>query len=284
MAPPKTARVVGAEWIASDTRLVHLDAAEPLGFVGGQYVIIDSGLVLDNGKAAKRAYSIVSADTEQTRFVLAVMRIAGGRCSSFMHEVRVGAEVKFSGPWGKLYPPERAGGRTLVLATDTGISAALGLVQSTRFAPLIAGAVLIWLRTSPDYFLPEPFVRALVPPGCDTRIAGIPPIGDPLRVPCARALFDGVVGQGGLAHGFIAGDGAVNYALLADLVAAGVPATKDHVESFFNMPKNPRGSAEGAQPRRVSEGASRSDGEPKASGAEGARPSEKSAAPTAEAS
>ena len=35
----------------------------------------------------------------------------------------------------------------------------------------------------------------------------------------------------------IEGDGAVNYALLDDLVAAGVPATRDSVESFFIMPK-----------------------------------------------
>jgi ferredoxin-NADP reductase len=237
MATARTARVTAAEWLANDTRLVHLGAAEPLGFVGGQYVIVDSGRVLDNGKAAKRAYSILSADTAQTRVALAVMRIPGGRCSSFLHEVHVGDEVRFSGPWGKLYPPEHARGRTLVLATDTGISAALGLVQSARFAPLLADTVLFWLRTSPDYFLPEPFVRALVPAACDVRIVPIPPIGDPLRVPYARALFDGVLAQGPLAHGFIAGDGAVNYALLADLVAAGVPATKDHVESFFNMPK-----------------------------------------------
>lgn len=238
MAPPRTARVIGAEWIANETRLVHLAAAEPLGFVGGQYVIVDSGLVLDNGKAAKRAYSILSADSEQTRFQLVVMRIPGGRCSSFMHDVRVGAEVRFSGPWGKLYPPEHADGRTVVFATDTGISAALGLVQSARFAPLLPHTALIWLRTSSDYFLPEPLVRALVPAACgELRIAAIPAIGDPERVAYARALFAGVLADGPLAHGFIAGDGAVNYALLADLVTAGVPATKDHVESFFNMPK-----------------------------------------------
>src|SRR5688572_14345506 len=151
MASPKHAMVVSAGWLGAETRLVDLIAAEPLGFVGGQYVIVDSGLVLDNGKAAKRAYSILSADTDQTRFQLAVMRIPGGRCSSFMHEVRIGDEVRFSGPWGKLYPPEHPHGRTLVLATDTGISAALGLVQSTRFAPLLPHTVLIWLRTSADY-------------------------------------------------------------------------------------------------------------------------------------
>jgi ferredoxin-NADP reductase len=125
-----------------------------------------------------------------------------------------------------------------VLATDTGISAALGLVRSQRFAPLLADAVLIWLRTSAEYFVSEAFVRERVPAACrEIRVAKTSSIDHPERIPHARAIFADVLADGGLAHGFISGDGAVNYALLDDLVAAGVPATRDHVESFFNMPK-----------------------------------------------
>ena len=51
-------------------------------------------------------------------------------------------------------------GPTLVLAIDTGITAALGLVQGARFQTLAAEAIVIWLRTTPDYFLPETLVRA----------------------------------------------------------------------------------------------------------------------------
>jgi hypothetical protein len=43
--------------------------------------------------------------------------------------------------------------------------------------------------------------------------------------------------EAGIAQAFLAGDGAVNYALLDDLIAAGVPASRDSVESFFNMPR-----------------------------------------------
>jgi ferredoxin-NADP reductase len=243
MATPRTARIVRAAWVGAETRLLELVTAEPLGFVGGQYVIVDSGLVLDSGKAAKRAYSILSGDAEQRRFELAVMRIPGGRCSSFLHEAPVGSDVRFSGPWGKLYPPEHARGRTLVLATDTGITAGLGLVQSTRFAPLLPDTLLIWLRTLPEYFLPEAMVRARVPAACgEVHVAAIPPIGRSSRISHARAVLATVLARGKLAHAFIAGDGAVNYALLSDLVEAGIPATKDHVESFFNMPKKSVGT------------------------------------------
>jgi ferredoxin-NADP reductase len=140
--PPRFARLTAAASVGPDTRLLDLALAEgdSLGFIGGQYVIVDSGLASPHGKAARRAYSILSSDDEQTHFQLAVKRIGTGLGSSYLSDVAVGAQIAFSGPWGKLFPPEN-------------------------------------------------------------------------------------------------GDGAVNYALLDDLVAAGVPATRDSVESFFNMPQ-----------------------------------------------
>src|SRR5688500_4957810 len=116
MAVPHFARVTGVTELGPDSRLLDLQigSAEPLRFLGGQYIIVDSGQVLPNGKAAKRAYSLLSADGERRQVQLAVKRIPGGLCSGFLHQVTVGAELKFSGPWGRLYPPEGASGRTLV--------------------------------------------------------------------------------------------------------------------------------------------------------------------------
>jgi len=238
MAIPKDARVVRAEQIGADTRLLELAPSEPLAFTGGQYIIVDSGRRLENGKAVKRAYSIVTADTKPDRFEIAVKRIPGGPGSSFIHDLDVGAQVRFSGPWGKLFPASVSIGRTLVLATDTGISAALGLVQSVRFAPLLSRTTLVWLRASANYFLPEALVRSRIPVSCaETRIETLADIGDPERIEHARGVLAEDACRGTLEHAFISGDGAVNYALLDDLVAAGVSATKDNVESFFNMPK-----------------------------------------------
>jgi ferredoxin-NADP reductase len=241
MAIAKTARVVASEHTAGGTCVIELAASEPLGFAGGQYIIVDSGLTLPTGKAAKRAYSIFSSDTDQGRFRLAVKRIPDGVVSGFMHGLTPGAVVPFSGPWGKLGPiaGDTAAGATLVLATDTGISAALGLVQGARMRPLLPTTTLIWLQVDGDDFLPEARVRAQIPAGCAAvRLAALPPIGHPERVPHVRALVAAELARpAGLARAFISGDGAVNYAVLDDLVAAGVPATRDSVESFFNMPK-----------------------------------------------
>lgn len=233
MATPRYARVTGATTLGTDTRLLDLEAPEPLGYRGGQYLIVDSGLCLPSGKAIKRAYSILGADEEQRRFRLAVKRL--GPCSSYLHALEPGAELKFSGPWGKLFPAEGAQGSTLVLATDTGITAALALVLGSGFAPLRSDARFHWLRTDPAYFLPDELVRAALPAGLDLSIDVIPPIDHPERRAWVRGRLTGTRP----AQAFIAGDGAVNYALLDDLVALGVPATRDSVESFFNMPKKP---------------------------------------------
>ena len=238
MAVAKTAQVVGTERLGPDTLLLDLCATEPLGFVGGQYLILDSRIVLPTGKAVKRAYSFLTSDAEQIRFQLAVKRIPDGLGSAFVHGLETGTDVSFSGPWGKFIPREGALGRTLILATDTGITAALGFLRATRFAPLLPQALLIWLRASSEYFLPEEFVHKHIPASCgDVRIEAIPAIGHPERIPDARAILRQVLSCGGLDQAFIAGDGDVNQVLLDELVAAGVPVNKDNVESFFNMPK-----------------------------------------------
>jgi len=243
MATPRHARLVAAAPLGADTHHLRLEMEDEasLGFVGGQYIIVDSGLVLPNGKACKRAYSIISADDRQRTFELAVMRLGAGMCSTYMHALAPGARVTFSGPWGKMGPPvdvDAGPGNSFVLASDTGLTSMLGLLQALRFQPLLGGTTFLWLRTSPDYFLPRAFVETRLPAGLrDVRFLDLPPIGDPRRVPLARHLLAEVWARGALGRGYIAGDGAINYALLDDLVAGGVAATREHVESFFNMPK-----------------------------------------------
>jgi ferredoxin-NADP reductase len=239
MAVPKHATVIRSDALSPSTRHVVLQAEAPLGFVGGQYVIVDSGLTLPNGKAAKRAYSLLSADEEQERLEFAVMRIEGGPCSGYMHGLQAGDRVAFSGPWGKLVLPDApVSGPVLILATDTGITAALGLLRSRRMQPLLASAELVWLHPQGDDFLPHDFVRERLPAECErARIETLPAVADPQRVPHVRALLGSILERRLPSRVFVSGDGAVNYALLDDLATAGIPCTRDNVESFFNMPK-----------------------------------------------
>jgi|CXWL01.1.fsa_nt_gi ferredoxin-NADP reductase len=238
MAVAKIARVVGTERLGPDTLLLDLCATEPLGFVGGQYLILDSRIILPSGKAVKRAYSLLTGDTEQRRFQLAVKHIPGGFGSTFVHGLTTGRDISFSGPWGKFVLPESTSGYTLIFATDTGITAALGFLHASRVAPLLPQTVLIWLRASAEYFLPDEFVRQQIPAGCGAvRIEAIPAVRHPERVPHARAILRDVLSRGTFAQAFMAGDGAVNQMLLEALSTAGVAVSQDHVESFFNTPK-----------------------------------------------
>ena len=156
MAVQKTAKLVDKLSFDNDTSLLQFVAEEPLGFRGGQYLIVSSGLTGNNGQVVKRAYSILSSDKEQQRFTLAVRRIrefGEGAGSRYMTELEVGDELRFSGPWGKLAPEGTPDlGERWVIASDTGITAALGLLNS-RSMDLPGKSRLLWLTSSPNYFL-----------------------------------------------------------------------------------------------------------------------------------
>jgi ferredoxin-NADP reductase len=231
MAQAKSARVVRVATVGRLARLVELEPAEPLGFVGGQYLIVNSGVVLDGGKLAKRAYSILSPDAEQGRVQLAVRQIAAGPASSYLHAVEPGAEVGFSGPWGQYLPDDARPRPTWVVATDTGITAALGLVRGCGFLPQRPHARVLWL-VSDDDFVPAAMVRELA--GLPVEQVTIPPVGHPERVAAGCAALAQLSGRPESV--FLSGDGALLYPLRDRLAAAGVPVENVRIESFFNNP------------------------------------------------
>jgi ferredoxin-NADP reductase len=237
MATQKEARVIAVEEVAPLARAITLVPAERLDFVGGQYVIVNSGATLPDGKLAKRAYSIISPDARQEELVLAVRRIGEGPASTFMHRLRPGDVVPFSGPWGKFLAddarPRRA---TWLIASDTGITAALGLACGAAFAPQLATARLLWLVEDDDYFLREDFVRARLPWSLPMARVAIPRVKHPERVATALAEIDRLLGEGLPESVFLAGDGDVLYPLRDRLIAEGVGDDVIRIESFFNNP------------------------------------------------
>jgi ferredoxin-NADP reductase len=239
MAVPKTARLVRAEAIARDTRLLDfaLPEGERLGFAGGQYVIVDSGIPLPGGKIAKRAYSIVSPDEEQGRFRIAVRRIAEGPGSNYMHALPEGAELRFSGPWGKFVAPAAEPSPCLVLATDTGITAALGLLQGAAFRPWLAHTTVIWFVESPEYFVPESFVLASSAASCASlSVEPVPRAGHVERPLAMRARLGRLLEGAPPQAVYLAGDGDMLYPAAQDLTRAGVPEGRISIECFFNNP------------------------------------------------
>jgi ferredoxin-NADP reductase len=245
MAVPKTARLVAVETMSARARRLSFEMIDPaaLGFVGGQYIIIDTGLTLPNGKAAKRAYSIASNDTDQRHFELVARRIDGGVCSNYLHQLELGATLTFSGPWGKFLPvPAPEGAATWVVATDTGITAALGLLNGAAFRERRARTTLLWLSPSVDDFVPEAFVRARaagsVPMDAlgDVRVGIIPAVHHPERLHAGLMFFDALRRSSSPERVYLAGDGALLYPFANALALAGLAESQVAIESFFNVP------------------------------------------------
>jgi ferredoxin-NADP reductase len=248
MAVPKSARLVAAETVGPRARRLEFEMIDPheLGFVGGQYIIIDTGKVLASGKLAKRAYSIASSDADQTRFELVARRIDNGVCSHHLHDLEIGATLQFSGPWGKFLPAPSEGAGVLrptwVIATDTGITAALGLMGASSFRPHLAAATLLWLSPSDDDFVSSEFVRQRAEKARsgagfgDVRLGALPPVHHPERVAAGLGHFEALQRSGTPARVYLAGDGALLYPFAHALALAGLAESEVAIESFFNVP------------------------------------------------
>jgi ferredoxin-NADP reductase len=245
MAVPKSARLIAAETLGAKGRRLAFEMIDPgeLGFIGGQYVIIDTGLTLPSGKAAKRAYSIASTDADQRHIELIARHIEGGMCSSYLHQLEVGATLTFSGPWGKFLPaPAPQGAVTWIVATDTGITAALGLISGTAFRERRARTTLLWLSSHVDDFVSEAFVRGRVaelgPSGAlgEMRVGALPPVHHPERVQAGLMFFQALLRSPAPERVYLAGDGALLYPFASALALAGLAESQVALESFFNVP------------------------------------------------
>lgn len=245
MAEHRIARLIGATAAGPLTRILEFALAEGgIDFLGGQYVIVNTGIALAGNKTAKRAYSIVSSDREQRRFRIAVRRIGDGPGSNFMHRLALGVELPFSGPWGKFRPDGEAPARTLVLATDTGITAALGLVSGAAFEKRAATARVVWFVESEGYFLPQGWVRERVGAfGASLEIVAAPPVGHPERPTLAVDVALRALAEGGFESAFLSGDGAVLHPLRQALShVGGLSPERVRIECFFNNPERKAGA------------------------------------------
>jgi hypothetical protein len=241
-SPRFTLRIVGDELIGSSTRaldVVRTDLA-PWSNVRGKYVILDTGLVLPDGKAVKRAYSLTPAASgaekaeggglEASQCRLVVKRLEGPG-SSALHTAPIGAEFSFSGPWGKLAAEDDAHERTLFVATDTGITSALGM--ATRDCG--GGLTVLWLRAADESFFDLDRARtAIVASGARFVSATIPPVGAEERVERAWAHIDACAREIAPTILLAAGDGRIVFPLKARLQST----VRDvRIECFFHNPE-----------------------------------------------
>ncbi len=225
-ANPKILRVVESRAAGPRTRVIDIacDGA-PFEAIGGKYIIVNTGIV-SGEKPVKRAYSLIPVEGAPDLARLTVKRLGDG--SNAMHAAEVGAELSFSGPWGKLVPEAGTPAKTLVVATDTGITSALG-IAGRKEKP----AEILWLRAEDEDFISEGEARARVErEGVRFVSAIIPPLRAAARAAAAFAHIDARAAEVGASLVIAAGDGAIVHPLIERL-----RGTEVRIECYFHNPE-----------------------------------------------
>lgn len=239
MPPALTAQITRIDSHGADSRVIACQTDRDLGFRGGQYVLVDTGQTNDAGRPIRRAYSIISSDTDQRHIELAVKQIGAGVGSTYLHQRSVGDTLTLQGPVGKWHAGALApDGPVLVIATDTGVSAALGLLRSRDLAGVLGQTCLLWLAAGKTYFLPPDYVRDALPTVQTVRFRELPAPGRSFRDEDAmRALYQ-VPHLASYRTAFLAGDGELCYQLVDSLqgVGNGLSPDRIRVETFFTSP------------------------------------------------
>lgn len=237
-ANPKQLRVVEAGSAGPCTRVLSIECVEGGAFdvVGGKYIIIHTGLMAGE-KAIKRAYSLMPVAGRPGRAQIAVKRLPGPG-SQAMHDIALDSTRTFSGPWGKLIPETGLAPRTLLVATDTGITSALGVVEQQAMSGQAGALSVMWLRESSETFLDVPSVRRRIEhAGAEWAQHDIAPIAGRMRALEAWGLIEAQARRFEASHVIATGDGAIVHPLRESLPARVPLVTDVRIECFFNNPE-----------------------------------------------
>ena len=134
--------------------------------------------------------------------------------------------------------PRRLPARPLVFATDTGMTAALGLIRGTQFQPLSAPDPRRLVRRVEGLFPSRIMARHGRPRGSAAGSRSGP--GRRSTIPkraAGRDALQAVLADGRPDRVFLSGDGAVLYPLCQDLVESGLDEGRIRLECFFNNPQ-----------------------------------------------
>ncbi len=239
VSTPKQARIVGSSALGPDVRVLDLQMlnGQRLEFSGGKYIIVHTTIKGSEGKIVKRPYSMISSDSETECFQLAVRRISDGVGSPWFQDIALGSVISFSGPWGRWFVEDKeVKDSTLVFATDTGITAAMGLTRSQGFRARLKRSPVLWCATSSDYFLPLKTIRAAIQGCAEWSFQVIPVSKHPDRMTAALAAVEQVLPRHPVKAAYLVGDGAVLLGVQSLLVERGVALENIRCEAFFNRP------------------------------------------------
>ncbi|OGH58513.1 MAG: hypothetical protein A3G34_08595 [Candidatus Lindowbacteria bacterium RIFCSPLOWO2_12_FULL_62_27] len=212
-----------------------VDPAE-IRYESGQFIILHT--VEQNGKTVKRSYSIASPP-DPRRFSLCVKIV--GPASRFIANLNLQDQVKFSGPWGmgKFTFPEMTENEIVLLASGTGLSPVMSILQSKLPLHPEKKFRFLWgLKREGDiYNRPELDGLAARHPCFSYQIvlSDAPPEWRGKRGMLSEVLPSEIDSPAGKEF-FMAGNGAMIAAVETYLRAHGALPEKIHKEIFFCPP------------------------------------------------
>ncbi len=131
-------------------------------FRAGQFVMLhvppdlSKGPVDEKGKPLKpalRAYSIASTDQKKDGFRLIFKFVEGGVASKFVWELKVGAILDFTGPFGRVFFQEPPTEQVVFLNTGSGVSQHFSFIESNlKRHPHVRYRMLFGVRHESDIY------------------------------------------------------------------------------------------------------------------------------------
>lgn len=155
----KQAKIKKVEQYNPTTKAFFLESSEPINFTGGNWILVHSNIPKEDGNVYKRSYSICSSDRNQHEFMLIIKLVNPDHVSGYMHSLKKGDTIQFSGPHGKTFRwfEDDPVGKYLFVATHTGITAILGVLNSKHFVTKVNFFDFFWILPEDDeeYFIPD---------------------------------------------------------------------------------------------------------------------------------
>ncbi|EQA35455.1 oxidoreductase, FAD-binding domain protein [Leptospira inadai serovar Lyme str. 10] len=250
---PKTTTLIDRQAIDKhyDLYMFKHSATESLNFVGGQYIIINSGKMTADGKQLKRAYTILSNDAEQSTFQLLIRRVDSGNVTAHLRNIAIGTDLEFSGPWGKFvgnakWPKQ---GPALLIATDSGITSSLSLLACPKFRDRVNFSKLVWLLSSTEeQNLVEWVRREILSKNANVEFIPVRPSGESWRSSSALSFIRWILrDRNSFSNFFLSGNGIILDEIKVFLEETGADSEFIGMESFFRSePLNENGIRLGA--------------------------------------
>lgn len=133
-------RILGINEIAPETRVIRLSRPPGFELLPGQFLSL---LLEIDGQNVNKPYTVTSDPEDRNFLDICLNRITGGRASNLIFEMKPGATLRCTGPWGT-FTLETAPPRQVVLIADgTGIAAIRPLLKrALRTNP--QAAVALW--------------------------------------------------------------------------------------------------------------------------------------------